>query len=287
MTAANRKSAGFTLTELLVVLGSLALLAATLLPALAATKLKELSTQCLGNLRQLAMAASICQTENNSIPWSGVNQLWFTPLNTAQNSGALHLLCPLAVKTPTPNVGNYQGKADTSWAWNVLSNPNNPNSGNVLTNGGYGMNGWLYQWNGALQSVAGGWLPAGAGTNFFGSTATVSHPSKTPEFMDAYWPDLWPYAAGPDYAPQWYPYDGGNLAANNTPVYSGMGRCFMMRHGNRPPLAGPPRYAVSHSVKPMPGGINVSFVDGHASYVGLDDLWLLYWNRNAVPVPRR
>jgi prepilin-type N-terminal cleavage/methylation domain-containing protein/prepilin-type processing-associated H-X9-DG protein len=268
MKATNRKNDGFTLTELLVVLGCLALLAATLLPALAATKLKELSTQCLGNLRQLAMAASIYQTENDSIPWSGVNQLWFTPLNSVQNSGALHLLCPLAMKTPIPNVGNSQGKADTSWAWSV-------------TNGGYGLNGWLYGFNNVFSGFG------LSNFNFFGSTAAVAHPRQTPEFMDAYWPDLWPYENGPDFAGNWYPYDAHGLAGNNTPPYNGMLRCFMMRHGNSPPLAGPPGYAISRFVKPMPGGINVSFVDGHASYTRLDDLWLLYWNRNAVPVPRR
>jgi prepilin-type processing-associated H-X9-DG protein len=281
MKATNRKKAGFTLTELLVVLGCVTLLAATLLPALAATKLKELSTQCLGNLRQLAMTASIYQTENKNIPWQAVDQLWFTPLNSVQHSGALHLLCPLAVKTPILNAGNTQGKADTSWAWSVLSNPNNPNSGNVLTNGGYGLNGWLYGFNNVFSGFG------LSNFNFFGSTATVSHPSKTPEFMDAYWPDLWPYENGPDFAGVWYPYDAHGLAGNNTPPYNGMLRCFMMRHGNRPPLAGPPSYVISHSVKPMPGGINVSFVDGHASYTGLDDLWLLYWNRYAVPQPRR
>jgi len=247
MKAANQKSAGFTLTELLVVLGCVTLLAATLLPALAATKLKELSTQCLGNLRQLAMTASIYQTENKNIPWQAANQ---------------------------------------AWAWSVLSDPNNPASPLVVTNGSYGLNGWLYQWSGPLQAAGSLWLSPNAGTNFFGSTAMVAHPRQTPEFMDAYWPDLWPYQNGPDFAANWYPYDMHEFAGDNTPPYNGMARCFMMRHGNRPPLASPPGYAISRVVKPMPGGINVSFVDGHASYTRLDDLWLLYWNRYAVPVRR-
>jgi prepilin-type processing-associated H-X9-DG protein len=282
MKVTNQTSAGFTLTELLVVLGCLALLAATLLPALAATKLKELSTQCLGNLRQLAMTASIYQPENKNIPWQAVDQLWLTPLNTAQNSGAVHLLCPLASTPPIPNIGNNQGKANQAWAWNVV-NPVNPALPDVVTNGSYGLNGWLYGYNSFFNSM----LVPSAQTNFFGSTAAVAHPRQTPEFMDAYWPDLWPYQYGPDYNVNWYPYDAHLVVGVNTPPYNGMARCFMMRHGNRPPLAGPPNYALNHSVKPMPGGINVSFVDGHASYTKLDDLWLLYWNRNAVPVPRQ
>ncbi len=286
MKATNRKKAGFTLTELLVVLGCVTLLAATLLPALAATKLKELSTQCLGNLRQLAMAASIYQTENKNIPYGpygSLSQLWLGPLSTPQNSGTIHLLCPLASTPAGTNGLNHQGTANQAWTWSVYSDPNNVNGTLVPTNCSYGLNGWLYGYNSGLES----YLGLGARTNFFGSTAAVAHPRQTPVFMDAYWPDLWPYQYGPDYNGRWYPYDEADLAANNTPSYNGMQRCFMMRHGNRPPLAGPPNYAVSHSVKPMPGGINVSFVDGHASYTRLDDLWLLYWNRYAVPVPRQ
>jgi prepilin-type N-terminal cleavage/methylation domain-containing protein/prepilin-type processing-associated H-X9-DG protein len=283
MKATNRKNDGFTLTELLVVLGCLALLAATLLPALAATKLKELSTQCLGNLRQLAMAASIYQTENKNIPYNSVSQIWFTPLNSVQNSGAIHLLCPLASTPPAPNIGNNQGNANQAWAWNVLSDPNNPTSPWVVTNGSYGLNGWFYQYSGSYFPGYGLTGPS----RFFGSIAMVAHPRQTPVFMDAYWPDLWPYSDGPDYAAQWYPYDEHGRVGDNTPPNNGMARCFMMRHGNSPPLAGPPGYAMSHSVKQMPGGINVSFVDGHASYTRLDDLWLLYWNRNAVPTPRQ
>ncbi|MGB7768151.1 MAG: prepilin-type N-terminal cleavage/methylation domain-containing protein [Verrucomicrobiia bacterium] len=288
MKATETKTSGFTLTELLVVIATVAILAATLLPALAATKLRELSAQCLGNLRQLTMAATVYQTENKSIPWGG-NQLWPASLNTAQNTGA-DLLCPLA-STPNPEpgrgTGNFQGTANQAWTWNVLSDPNNPASPTVVTNGSYGLNGWLYQWDGALQlwALAGSWLPVGCGTNFFGSTAAVTHPSFTPMFVDALWPDMWPYAQGPDTLPTWWLYDENYQAGNNTFSYKGMARCCLERHGERPPLTG--FVAIKHTVHPLPGGVNVSFVDGHASYTGLDNLWLLYWNRYAVPQPRQ
>jgi prepilin-type N-terminal cleavage/methylation domain-containing protein len=92
--ATNRKTAGFTLTELMVVLACLAILAATLLPALAATKLKELSTQCVDNLRQLTAAGIDYQTENKGIPFFlGAGHLWSASLNAVQSGGGIHLLC--------------------------------------------------------------------------------------------------------------------------------------------------------------------------------------------------
>lgn len=56
---------GFTRIELLVVIATLAMLALTLLPALAKGRVKPQGTQCLSNFRQLATAWLMYANENN------------------------------------------------------------------------------------------------------------------------------------------------------------------------------------------------------------------------------
>jgi prepilin-type N-terminal cleavage/methylation domain-containing protein len=70
----KRHSAGaFTLIELLVVIAIIAILAAMLLPALAAAKDKAKRTQCLNGIRQMYLGCTIYATDNNdSYPsWGG------------------------------------------------------------------------------------------------------------------------------------------------------------------------------------------------------------------------
>jgi len=69
----------FTLIELLVVLAVLALLAATLLPALAATKPKVQKITCLNNLKQVGIAYR---------QWEGANSSRYPQATLASHGGA-------------------------------------------------------------------------------------------------------------------------------------------------------------------------------------------------------
>lgn len=63
----NSRGAGFTLIELLVVIAIIAILAALLIPVLAAAKDKAYRIQCLNNLHQIGVAEFVYAGENRDM----------------------------------------------------------------------------------------------------------------------------------------------------------------------------------------------------------------------------
>lgn len=257
-TAPRRTGRGFTLTELLVVIGLVALLVSLLMPALGQARAAARTTGCLSNLRQMGTAWTMYLAENRGhLP----EHVWWTPTTPDiawrgywlgilehYNVRGDALLCPTAME-PIPFKQLNVGFGTAQYAWTGRWSHNGTTvrfNGDLFRNGSYGYNRYL---------TAGG----GFGQNGKADRITaVRNTADVPVILDAVFTDFAPvnqFAAFPASTPP-------SLRGEDYPFNAPEQWRFLIARHNR--------------------GINAVMGDGSARWIRLEDTYMLSWKSDWV-----
>lgn len=263
---ARGRRPGFTLVELLTVLGLIALLVALFLPVMGKMRSAAGAATCLSNLRQIGTAWTMRMAEDNG---RLIDYVWHTPdmpevawggywLGAAEKYGArgAALLCPVA-RDPAPAARRRgYGSAHAAWTGEYENYGSAVRyNADTFRVSSYGFNRYL---------TAGGGMGPGGRAAYLSDVAGAAN---VPAFFDCTFADARPLngtAATPVQAP---PDLGGGASEPGKPEHW---KFLLARHGR---------------------GINVCTADGAARWVPVEDLYQLTWKADWVPyrldLPRR
>jgi prepilin-type N-terminal cleavage/methylation domain-containing protein/prepilin-type processing-associated H-X9-DG protein len=263
----EREQRGFTLIELLVVIAIIAILAALLLPSLSKAKGHAKDIACINNSKQMVLSLKMYVDDNQNTMIDYGAGLWCDVLQAEYNQTQLSRCCPWApqplpassytVQADAYNPGDATGTID--YPWSLLNGTGGSADKIVQPIGSYGINGWCYSDVGAYNT-----------SYFYNKDTSVPFPAKTPYFSDSVWVDCWPLETDQPASDMHNGYSPQNYA---------MATRTIPRHGWNNPSSAPREYV---NGTPLPGKINVGFVDGHVEAIPLQNLWTLNWHLDWV-----
>ena len=275
---ARRGRFGFTLVELLVVIGIIALLIGILLPTLSQARKAAKSVKCLANNRSIAQAfflfvndndgAFIRQTEGPKFIGGGMvmkvitdgGYLQLLDSNESKSKDPQIQYCPEAVDPGPINVGGNSVAGTANSAWRRDFNPGDPAREAYASAGSYTYNGWTV-YRAFLQGS--GYFTRGdaievdttanlrgirmQGKMFYNKIVSVDDSTNTPFMGCGVWSEAFALENTVPASDRINPFPEADDDTNQ------INRWFNNRHGEN---------------------INMAFVDGHAASVNnLYDLW--------------
>lgn len=257
----RRRPVAFSIIELLVVIGIIAILTGLLIPTITRARRAAMSVTCSSTLRQLdtafvqysalnkgqsfergVSAAANTGLSDPSLFWMGVLTPFFG------NNGVI----PPCPETPIKDPGQY-ATAVTQW-WQAQPS--------LLGNyaGSYAFNGWLYNPVNYGISPAGIQLATyGTKDTYFAVASIVEHSSDVPVFVDCAWCEIWPKPSDTIVNLQ----DPFKIFRTNGVQPPGLAKASLNRH---PMLT-----------------VNVAFADGSVRNIHPQNLWKLRWSTQFTP----